>query len=175
VGGDRVKLAFHGPNHSPDNIFIHFPDHDTLMLVDILLPGWAPYDSFNVNEDVPGSIAAAAKAMTYRWKHFIGGHMGRLGTRDDMVVYQQYVADLIESIKKSIAAVDPTPYFAKYGNNSWAAVQTYQAAQCAYAAAPVIKKYTGVLAAADVYTASTAFILLESIRLDQGFGSQIHA
>ena len=174
VGGERIDLAWHGTNHTPDNIYSHFPDHDTLMLVDILLPGWAPYDSFNVNEDVPGSIAAAAKAMTYRWKYFIGGHMGRLGTRDDMVVYQQYVSDLIDNIKKAVVAVDPTPFFTKYGNNSWAAVQTYQAAQVDYAAAPVIEKYTGVLAAADVYTASTAFMLLESIRLDQGFGSQIH-
>jgi hypothetical protein len=47
-------------------------------------------------------------------------------------------------------------------------------AQIAYAAGPVIKKYTGVLAAADVYTASTTFILLESIRLDLGVGSQVH-
>ena len=30
VADDRVELAFHGPNHSPDNIFIHFPDHDAL-------------------------------------------------------------------------------------------------------------------------------------------------
>jgi glyoxylase-like metal-dependent hydrolase (beta-lactamase superfamily II) len=174
VGGERVDLAWHGTNHTPDNIYVHFPDHDTLMLVDILLPGWAPYDSFNVNEDVPGSIAAADKAMAYPWKHFIGGHMGRLGTRDDMTLYQQYVSDLIENIKKAVVAVDPTPFFAKYGNNSWAAVQTYQAAQADYASAPVIKKYKGVLAAVDVYTASTAFMLLESIRLDQGFGSQIH-
>jgi hypothetical protein len=91
--------------------------------------------------------------------------MGRLGTRDDMVVYQQYVADLVDGVKKALVAVDPTPFFTKYGNNSWAAVKTYQDAQVDYAAAPVIKKYTGVLAAADVYTASTAFILLESIRL----------
>jgi glyoxylase-like metal-dependent hydrolase (beta-lactamase superfamily II) len=174
VGGERVNLAWQGTNHTPDNIYIHFPDHDTLMLVDILLPGWAPYDSFNVNEDVPGSIEAADKAMAYRWKHFIGGHMGRLGTRDDMVVYQQYVADIIDNIKKAIAAVDPTPFFVKYGNNSWAAVKAYQDAQVDYAAAPVIKKYTGVLAAVDVYTASTTFLLLESIRLDQGFDSQIH-
>jgi glyoxylase-like metal-dependent hydrolase (beta-lactamase superfamily II) len=175
VGGERIVLAWHGTNHTPDNIFIHFPDHDTLMLVDILLPGWAPYDSFNVNEDVPGSIDAANTATTYKWKHFIGGHMGRLGTRNDMAVYRQYVDDLIDNLKKAIAAVDPTPFFAKYGNNSWAAVKAYQDAQCALAAAPVIKKYTGVLAAVDVYTASTAFLLLESIRLDQGFGSQIHA
>jgi hypothetical protein len=70
--------------------------------------------------------------------------------------------------------VDPTPFFAKYGNNSWAAVQQYQAAQVSYAAAPVIKKYTGVLAAADVYTASTTFVILESIRLDLGTDSQVH-
>ena len=42
------------------------------------------------------------------------------------------------------------------------------------AAAPVIEKYTGVLAAADVYTASTTFWLMESLRLDLGFGSQVH-
>jgi hypothetical protein len=68
----------------------------------------------------------------------------------------------------------PDPFFAKYGNNSWAAVQQYQAAQVSYAAAPVIKKYTGVLAAADVYTASTTFVILESIRLDLGTDSQVH-
>ena len=174
VGGERIDLAWHGTNHTPDNIYIHFPDHDTLMLVDLILPGWVPYDSFNLNEDVPGSLAVPATAMAYPWTHFIGGHMGRLGTRDDMAVYQQYVTDLIDNIKIALGAVDPTPFFARYGNNSWAAVKTFQDAQVAYAAAPVIKKYTGVLAAADVYTASTAFHILESIRLDLGFGSQVH-
>ena len=61
------------------------------------------------------------------------------------------------NIKKALVTVDPTPFFAKYGNNAWAAVKTYQAAQVDYAAGPVIKKYTGVLAAADVYTDSTTF------------------
>jgi glyoxylase-like metal-dependent hydrolase (beta-lactamase superfamily II) len=175
VGGERIDLAWHGTNHTPDNSYIHFPDHDTLMLVDINLPGWVPFHSFNLNEDVPGSIAAPATAMAYPWKHYIGGHMGRLGTRHDMVVYQQYVADLIDGVKKALVAVDPTPFFTKYGNNAWAAVKTYQDAQVDYAAAPVIKKYTGVLAAADVYTASTAFVILESIRLDLGIGSQVHS
>src|SRR4051794_15580308 len=83
VGGERIDLAWHGTNHTPDNSYIHFPDHDTLMLVDILLPRWVPYDSFNLNEDVPGSIAAPATAMAYPWKHFIGGaHRGpRSGNR----------------------------------------------------------------------------------------------
>jgi glyoxylase-like metal-dependent hydrolase (beta-lactamase superfamily II) len=174
VGGERVQLAWHGTNHTPDNSYIHFPGHDTLMLVDIFLPRWVPFDSFNLNEDVPGSIAAPDTAMAYPWKHFIGGHMGRLGTRADMAVYQQYVNDIIDGVKKALATVDPTPFFAKYGNNVWAASQQYLAAVVAYASGPVIKKYLGVLAAADVYTASTTFAILESVRLDLGFGSQVH-
>jgi glyoxylase-like metal-dependent hydrolase (beta-lactamase superfamily II) len=175
VGGERVNLAWRGTNHTPDNIYIHFPDHDTLMLVDINLPRWVPFDSFNLNEDVQGSIAAPDTAMAYPWTHFIGGHMGRIGTRDDMVLYQQYMTDIIANVKKALANVDPTPFFAKYGDNEWAAVKEYQAAQVTYASAPVIKKYTGVLAAADVYTASTTFVILESVRLDLGVGSQVHA
>ena len=38
VGGERVELAWHGPNHSPDNIYIHFPDHDTLMFIESSTP-----------------------------------------------------------------------------------------------------------------------------------------
>ncbi|MCX4571800.1 hypothetical protein OHB41_00965 [Streptomyces sp. NBC_01571] len=92
-----------------------------------------------------------------------------------MTTYQQYVDDIVDGVKAALADVDPTPFFTKYGDNTWAAVKTYQDAQTAYAAAPVIKKYTGVLAAADVYTTSTAFIILESIRLDLGYGSQVHS
>src|SRR3984957_17250816 len=174
-GGERVNLAWRGTNHTADNTYIHFPEHDTLMLVDINLPRWVPFDSFNLNEDVQGSIAAADVAMAYPWKHFIGGHMGRIGTRDDMVLYQNYVNDIIAGVTSALTTIDPTPYFAKYGDNEWAAVQQYQAAQVTYASAAVIKKYTGVLAAADVYTASTTFVILESIRLDLGEGSQVHA
>ena len=88
--------------------------------------------------------------------------------------HQQYVADIVDNVRNALATVDPTPYFTRYGNNAWAAVTTYLDAVADYAAAPVITKYTGVLAAADVLTASNAFIILESIRLDLGYGSQIH-
>ena len=54
VGGERVELAFHGPNHTPDNIYIHFPDHDVLMLIDIVNSGWVPIYNCNLSEDIPG-------------------------------------------------------------------------------------------------------------------------
>jgi glyoxylase-like metal-dependent hydrolase (beta-lactamase superfamily II) len=76
IGGERIDLAWHGPNHSPDNIVIHLPDHDTLMLIDIVNPGWAPIYLSNLTEDIPGYVEAPANALTYPWKHFIGGHNG---------------------------------------------------------------------------------------------------
>jgi glyoxylase-like metal-dependent hydrolase (beta-lactamase superfamily II) len=100
IGGERIELAWHGSNHSPDNIFIHLPDHDTLILVDIVNPGWAPVYQSNLTEDIPGYIEAPATALTYPWKHFIGGHMGRLGTRDDIALYQRYMADIADHSRK---------------------------------------------------------------------------
>ena len=69
------------------------------MLVDVVLPGWVPFYDFNLNEDVPASVAAPATALSYPWKHYIGGHMGRLGTRDDVVAYQRYVADIADNVR----------------------------------------------------------------------------
>ena len=174
IGGERIDLAWYGSNHSPDNIYIHLPDHDTLMLVDIVNPGWAPVYMSNLTEDIPGYIEAPANALAYPWKHFIGGHLGRLGSRDDVTVHQQYMADIAASVRATIDTLDPTPYFVKYGENVWAGVKGYLDAVTDTAAAPVIEKYTGVLAAADVFTASTTFWVMESIRLDLGYGSQVH-
>jgi len=105
---------------------------------------------------------------------FIGGHNGRLGTRDDVTLHQQYMADIADNSRKAIDTVDPTRYFVKYGGNSWAAVKGYLDEVARVAAAPVIEKYTGVIAAADVFTESTTFWVMESIRLDLGYGSQVH-
>ena len=76
VGGERVELAWHGPNHSPDNIYIHFPDHDTLMFIDVVNAGWVPIYNVNLSEDVIGYMGAPAIALSYPWTHFISGHLG---------------------------------------------------------------------------------------------------
>jgi glyoxylase-like metal-dependent hydrolase (beta-lactamase superfamily II) len=174
IGGERIDLFWHYANHSPDNIFIHLPDHDTLMLVDIVNPGWAPVYQSNLTEDVQGYIAAPETALSYPWKHFIGGHMGRLGDREDIALHQRYMADIEVASRQALDTVDPTPFFVKYGENTWAAVRGYLDVVAAAAAEPVIEKYVDVLAAADVFTASTTFHVMQSIRLDLGYASQVH-
>ena len=104
------------------------------MLVDIVNPGWAPVYQSDLTEDVQGYIDAPETALTYPWKHFIGGHMGRLGTREDIAVHQRYMADVADSSRRALDTVDPTPYFVKHGENTWAGVKGYLDAITAAAA-----------------------------------------
>jgi len=172
VGGERVELAWHGPNHSPDNIFIHFPGHDTLMLIDIVNAGWVPTYNLNLTEDVAAYMEVPGIALSYPWTHLISGHLGRLATRDDVSVHQQYIADIETSAREALAAVDPIPFYMHYGENAWAGVRAHLNAVTERAAAPIIAKYTGVLAAADVeeLTYTTTFQIMQSLRQDRGLG-----
>jgi glyoxylase-like metal-dependent hydrolase (beta-lactamase superfamily II) len=86
VGGERVELAWHGPNHSPDNIYIHFPDHDTLMFIDVVNAGWIPIYNVNLSDDVIGYTGAPAIALDYPWTYLISGHLGRVATRADVAM-----------------------------------------------------------------------------------------
>jgi glyoxylase-like metal-dependent hydrolase (beta-lactamase superfamily II) len=176
VGGERVELAWHGSNHSPDNIYIHFPDHDALMLIDIVNAGWVPIYNTNLSEDVPGYMGAPAIAMDYPWTHLICGHLGRLATRDDVELHQRYIADIEASATDALASVDPVPYYTHYWPNFWAGVKAHLDAVTERTAAPVIAKYTGVLAAADieVFTRTTAFAIMQSLRLDRGPSGPVH-
>jgi glyoxylase-like metal-dependent hydrolase (beta-lactamase superfamily II) len=170
VGGETLQLAYHGPNHSPDNIFVYAPEHATLMLVDVLYPGWVPFKGLAVSQDIPDWIKAHGIAMDYPWKTFVGGHLGRLGVRADGTRQIRYMSDLEAATRAAIDSVDPSPYFAKYGTqgNAWAIFKTFLDAVADTAAAPVAAKYTGVLAAADVFTRDNAWALLESLRIDAG-------
>jgi glyoxylase-like metal-dependent hydrolase (beta-lactamase superfamily II) len=170
VGGEQVELAWHGPNHSPDNIYIHFPGHDTLMFIDVVNAGWVPIYNVNLSEDVMGYMAAPAIALSYPWTHFICGHLGRLATRDDVAVHQQYIADVEASAREVLSSVDPLPFYMAAGDNMWAGVKAHLDTVTERAAAPIIAKYTGVLAAADieVFTRTTTFQIMQSLRLDRG-------
>ncbi|MGJ6968315.1 MBL fold metallo-hydrolase [Streptosporangium sp. G11] len=170
VGGERLELAYHGPNHSPDNIFVYAPQQETLMVVDVLYPGWVPFKNLAVSQDIPGWLRAHDTAMRYPWRTLVGGHLGRLGTRADGHLQQRYLADLQTSVRDTVSSLDPAPFFSKYGpaGNAWAIFAGYLNAVAQQAAAPVIASYLGTLAAADVFTKDNAFGLLESMRIDTG-------
>jgi glyoxylase-like metal-dependent hydrolase (beta-lactamase superfamily II) len=168
VGGERLVLSYHGPNHTPDNIFVHVPAAATLMVVDVIFPGWVPFKNLAESQDIPGWIAAHDTVLATQWQTLVGGHMGRLGTRADVVLQRDYINDLTASTHATIETLDPAPFLAKYGPNAWAFARSYLDAAADQAAAPVVAKYTGRLAAADVFTAANAAALVNSARIDAG-------
>jgi glyoxylase-like metal-dependent hydrolase (beta-lactamase superfamily II) len=176
VGGERVELAWHGPNHTPDNIYIHFPGHDTLMFIDVVNAGWVPIYNLNLSEDVIGYMQAPDTALSYPWTHLISGHLSRLATREDVALHQQYIADIEAGSREALANVNPVPYYVRGGQNVWAGVKGHLDAVTERAAAPVVAKYTGVLAAADIeeFTYTTTFAIMQSLRLDKGPSGPVH-
>ena len=91
-------------------------------------------------------------------------------------MHQQYIADIEASAREALAAVDPVPFYVAAGENFWAGVKGHLDAVTERAAAPVIAKYTGVLAAADieVFTTTTTFAIMQSLRLDRGPSGPVH-
>ncbi len=170
VGGEQLVLSYHGPNHSPDNILIHAPAQSTLMAVDVLYPGWVPFKNLGVSQDIAGWKRMHDVIMSEPWTTFVGGHLGRLGTRADGQVQRHYVADLEHSVRETLRTLDPTPFFDEYGpqGNGWAIFKGYLNEAATQAARPVIDKYAGKLGAVDVFTPDNAFAMLEYLRIDVG-------
>jgi hypothetical protein len=138
------------------------------MAVDVIYPGWVPFKNLAVSQDIPGWIAAQDVAMSYPWRTLVGGHLGRLGSRADGELQIQYMADLLAGARATMASLDPTPFFKQYGNNGWAIFQAYFNAAAEQIADPVVTKYLGKLAAADVFTYDNATIMFASLRIDYG-------
>jgi hypothetical protein len=135
-----------------------------------------PIYNVNLSEDVQGYIGAPDIALSFPWQHYIGGHLGRLGSRADIQLHQQYINDIVESSTDALSQVDPTPYYVNNWPNVWAGVKAHLSVVTELATKPVVAKYSGVLAAADIeeFTYSTTFMIMQSLRLDLGVGSYVH-
>ena len=109
-----------------------------------------------------------AYALTFGGLLLLGGRAGDILGRRRM-----FIAGIVLF---SLASVNPVPYFMKYGENAWAGVKGYLDEVTERTAAPVIAKYTGVLAAADIeiFTRTTSFAIMQSLRLDRGPSAPVH-
>ena len=169
AGEDRLELAYHGPNHSPGNIFISLPEQRVLMLVDVVFPGWVPFAYLAESQNIPGWLEAPAQALRYPFDTYVGGHLTRLGTRDDVIIQQEYVAELKTQAAKAIATFNPASIYQSVDpTNPWAIFRAYLDGVAAQAADAVTPNWIDRLGGADIYTLSNAYQLVESLRIDYG-------
>ena len=115
-------------NHMPGNLFIYAPNQKTLMLVDVVFPGWVPFVYLAITEDVAGFIEAHDIALNnYDFDTFVGGHLTRLGTRDDVITQQEFVSDLEKAAGKASSEVQFADIAKQVGSpdNPWLTFSKY--------------------------------------------------
>jgi hypothetical protein len=100
---------------------------------------------------------------------FVGGHLTRLGTRDDVTIQQAYVAELKAAAADAIDSFNIDSVYASVDDtNPWAVFRGYLDGVAAQAAHAVVPRWIDKLGGADVYTQSNAYQLAESLRIDYG-------
>lgn len=169
VGGQTLQLDYLGPNHSPGNLFIYAPRQRALMLVDVIFPGWVPFASLGFSTDIPGWVSAHEQALSYPFETFVGGHLARTGTREDVIVQQEYIAELRDRLEYEYANVDMAAVFGSVDPaNSWAVFNAYLEAVANGAAEYIVPRWTERLGGADVFTKANALAMSEALRIDYG-------
>jgi glyoxylase-like metal-dependent hydrolase (beta-lactamase superfamily II) len=94
VGSQVLELSYHGNAHLPGNIFIYAPKQRTLMVVDVIFPGWMPWRRFAVAQDIPAYFAQVKEINAMNFDTLVGGHVARTGTHADVAMQLAFIEDL---------------------------------------------------------------------------------
>lgn len=167
VGVQSLQLDYHGNNHEPGNIFIYAPNQKVLMLVDIVFPGWVPFMDLAIARDVAGFVEAHDVALGYDFDTFIGGHLTRLGTRQDVETQKAFVLDLMAAAGRANGAVSFADVAKKVGptNDTWAFFGAYVDAVNEECTKEMLSKWIGKLGGAEAFMPSHCWTMTEALRV----------
>jgi glyoxylase-like metal-dependent hydrolase (beta-lactamase superfamily II) len=167
VGTQKLELEYHGPMHDPGNIFIYVPQQKVLMLVDVVFPGWVPFKDLALAEDIPFFIHAHDKILEYDFETFVGGHLTRLGTPEDVKIQKEYIDDIQKHAGNANLEVDFMEIGQKVGfENIWLVFQIYADTISQQCTDEVVPKWIDRLGGADLFTYDHCWKISESQRID---------
>ena len=168
VGSQTLELSYHGNAHEPGNIFIYAPAQRTLMVVDIIFPGWMPWRRLALAQDIPGYFLQVEEINKMDWDIIVCGHVERAGTHADVALQLEFINDLRNTARqalkstKFIEGLNPADK-----GNPWAIFDDYidrVVIQCVNALTP---KWSTKLAGFDVYIWDQCYTMEQSLRLDE--------
>lgn len=170
VGNQTLLLNYHGNNHEEGNIFIYAPQQRTLMLVDVIFPGWVPFVYLALAEDVYGYVQAHDIVLNnYDFDTFVGGHLTRLGTREDVQIQREFITDLINASNRANQNVTFGEILQKVGgptNNVWALFGTYIDTVDERCTNEMLPKWQHRLGGAQEFMVTQCSTMTESLRIE---------
>jgi glyoxylase-like metal-dependent hydrolase (beta-lactamase superfamily II) len=171
IGNQTLKLDYYGVNHLPGNIFIYAPNQKVLMLVDIVFPGWIPFPYLAIAKDTAGFIKAHDIALNnYDFDTLVGGHLTRLGTRNDVIVQKEFVSDLEKAAAQANQQVSFGEIAKQVGGggqpNPWLIFSKYIDAINENCVNSMLPKWENRLGGAQQFMSTHCFTMTESGRVD---------
>jgi len=169
IGNQTLNLDYYGSNHLPGNIFIYAPKQKVLMLVDIVFPGWVPFPYLAIAKDAAGFINAHDIALDkYDFDKFVGGHLTRLGTRNDVAIQKEFIDDLKNAATKANQEVIFSKIAQQVGrfDNPWLIYSKYIDAVNEKCSQLVLPKWENKLGGAREFMSTHCFAMSEAQRVD---------
>jgi glyoxylase-like metal-dependent hydrolase (beta-lactamase superfamily II) len=166
AGDQTLLLEYPGINHERGNIFIYAPGQKTLMLVDVVYPGYLPYKNMGIAEDLPGYLAAQKKALTYDFSTLVAGHVTRLGTPADVELSIELFDDLRRTAASALNSLSLPTFAKEHGSRTkdkWDLHNEYEKAVVARCYAELLPKWKDRLADTPTYLRDNCWAMMESI------------
>jgi hypothetical protein len=145
------------------------------MLADVVTPGWAPFLYLALAKDVTGFIQAHDIALNYDFDTFIGGHLDRRGTRDDVITHQEFARDLGRAAAKAISEVQFADIAMEIGTFDDPAllITRYYEARDKNCVETMLPKWESRLKGTRIFMLSNCFAMAEAASIDPSV-SAIH-
>jgi glyoxylase-like metal-dependent hydrolase (beta-lactamase superfamily II) len=167
AGSQMLELSYHGVAHAPGNIFIYAPAQKTLMVVDVIFPGWMPWRRFALAQDVQGYFQQVEEIARHPFTTLVGGHVSRTGTHADVQLQLEFINDLKVAAQSALKATELGGELNPADKaNPWAVFDNYidrVVVQCVNSVTP---KWRSRLAGYDVYIWDQCYAMEQSLRID---------
>jgi glyoxylase-like metal-dependent hydrolase (beta-lactamase superfamily II) len=162
-----LELSYHGNAHLPGNIFVYAPQQRTLMVIDVIFPGWMPWRRFAVAQDVPGYFEQVKKINAWDFDTLVGGHVARTGTRVDVGTQLAFMEDLRSAAGTALKRTMPGEGLeAADRSNPWAVFDHFIDRVVIDCVNKLTPKWSTKLAAYDVYVWDQCYSMEQSLRID---------
>jgi len=168
VGSQVLELSYHGVAHEPGNIFIYAPKQRTLMVIDVIFPGWMPWRRFALAQDVPGYFAQVKEINDMDWDTLVPGHVERTGTHADVALQLEFMNDLRDAARKALKSTKPGEQLSPADKgNEWAFYGNYIDRVVIQCVDDLTPKWSNKLAGYDVYIWDQCYAMEQSLRIDE--------
>ncbi|MEP7377299.1 MAG: MBL fold metallo-hydrolase [Chitinophagaceae bacterium] len=168
LGSQVLELSYDGNAHEPGNIFIYAPAQKTLMVIDIVFPGWMPWRRFALAQDIPAYFTQVEKINEMKWDILVSGHVERTGTHADVALQLEFMSDLKNTARQALQTTKPGEGLDPADTmNPWAIFDNYidrVVIQCVNTLTP---KWASKLAGFDVYIWDQCYAMEQSLRIDE--------